>query len=184
MHAVRLAIATLAATTVAATAAVAVLGGPASAEGVRLTDPADATASNYDISKVVVRHGSGRVFVKVKFADLTPQGNSGMSIYFDTDPGLRGPEFRTGAGLFEGTDYNIGTMTGWRDNQEILSCASDLELDYKRDQATYWVERACFDEVEEVRVGIKVRDAYDGSHVVTDWVPDRRAFTDWLAAGG
>lgn len=181
MHTVRLVTTALAAA--AATAAVTLVAGPASAEGVRLTDPADASGSNYDISKVVVRHGASRVFVKVKFADLAPQGNSGMSIYFDTDPSLRGPEFRAGAGLFEGTDYNLGTMTGWRDNQELLACASDLKLDYRRDKATYWVERACFDEVAEVRVGIKVKDAYDGSHIVTDWVPHRRGFTDWLAAG-
>ena len=177
MHAHR-----LATTALAATITGSMLAAPASAEGVRLTDPADATASNYDISKVVVRHGTNRVFVKVKFADLTPQGNSGMSIYFDTDPALRGPEFRTGAGLFNGTDYNIGTMTSWRDNQEILSCASNLKLDYDSEKATYWVERACFDDADKVRVGIKVKDAYDGSHVVTDWVPDRRGFTDWLAS--
>ncbi len=181
MHTVRIVTAALAATSL--TAALALLAGPASAEGVRLADPADASASNYDISRVVVRHGAKRVFVKVKFADLTRQGNSGMSIYFDTDPSLRGPEFRAGAGLFEGTDYNLGTMTGWRDNKEILACASNLKLDYRKEKATYWVARKCLGNVAEVRVGIKVKDAYDGSHVVTDWVPDRRSFTDWLAAG-
>ncbi|WP_426244329.1 hypothetical protein [Nocardioides sp. LHG3406-4] len=178
MHIIRLATSVL-----GATAAAGLLAAPASADGVRVQDPADATASNYDVSKVVVRHGGSRLFVRVKFADLNPQGNSGMSIFIDTDKSLRGPEFRVGAGLFDGTDYNIGTMTGWRDNEEILACASDLDLNYNRETATYWVERACFDEVDQVRVGIKVKDAYDGSHVVTDWVPTRRGFTDWLAAG-
>ena len=174
-----------AAATAAVTGAVAaatLLAPPASAENLRVTDARDATASVHDVTAVAVRHGAERTAVVVTFDDLRPDGIADLSIYVDTDAGRRGPELRLGARLAEQTEHAVVAMTGWRVDEEV-ECASALRVDHERDRATYRVDDACLGDVDRLRVAVKVKDLFDGSHPVTDWAPDRRSFTGWVRRG-
>ncbi|GEP32823.1 hypothetical protein NSZ01_05910 [Nocardioides szechwanensis] len=175
----------------AALAGVAVLtlglAGPAFAESTSQTDPADVGgASLTDIRKVTLNHGTEQVITKVRFTDLqetSEAGPSGMTIYFDTRPGRKGPEFRLDTGLQSGTDYQLSRVQGWTSPGEPLSCDHSLRLGWATDVATLRVARTCLGNPAKVRVAVKMVDLYDGSHPVTDWLGNPRSFTDRVAKG-
>ena len=175
--------------TVAATTLAALtlgIAGPALAESVVLPDPADATASLSDIRKVKADHGDARLFVKVSFAELEPESDGGpsqMSVFVDTDGSRRGPEFRLGTGLQSGSDYQLVRMKDWQVVSGPLSCQHSLVLDFGANAAKARFGRACLGNPEEVRVGVKMVDLFDGSHPVTDWLKKPRGWTRWLSAG-
>ncbi|MDO9498093.1 MAG: hypothetical protein Q7J48_20485 [Nocardioides sp.] len=175
----------------AALAATAVLtlgvAGPAFAETTSQSDPADVGgASLTDIRKVTLNHGTEQVITKVRFTDLKPTseaGPSGMTIYFDTRPGRKGPEYRLDTGLQSGTDYQLSRIKGWTAPGEPLSCDHSLKLGWATDVATLRVARECLGNPAKVRVGVKMVDLYDGSHPVTDWLGNPRSFTSWVTKG-
>lgn len=163
------------------------LGGPAFAEATSQSDPADVSgASLTDIRKVRLNHGVDQVITKVRFTDLvatSEAGPSGMTVYFDTRPARKGPEFRLDTGLQSGTDYQLSRVKGWTAPGEPLSCDHSLKLGWVSDVATLRVARECLGKPAKVRVGVKMVDLYDGSHPVTDWLGKPRSYTAWVTKG-
>jgi len=161
--------------------------GPASAERLGLDDPADVGgASLSDILAVTAIHGAQRVIVRVDFAELEPTsdfGPSSLSIFLDTDRSAKGPEFRIGTGLQEGTDYQLVRMKKWKAVGEPLSCKHAVDLDFDDNQARARVNRSCLGNPEKVRIGVKMTDLFDGSHPVVDWLGKRRYLSIPLASG-
>lgn len=160
---------------------------PAHADGVRLADPADATASLADIREVRVRHTASRVVVVVRVTDLrrsARSGPAGAAVFYDTDRSRTGPEWRLTTGLHDGTDYQLVRSRGWRGSVgEPSSCAYRVRLDYAADTMTSWVARRCLGDPARVRVGVHVVDQHDPSHPVEDWLGAARSWTPGLAAG-
>lgn len=168
----------LAATTVAVAA-------PAHAEATTVKDGADTTASLQDIRKVRVNHRADDLKVRMGFTDLRKQSDAGPSsiaIFVDTRKARKGPEFRLGSGLQDGTDYQLVRMKDWKPVGEPLTCDHDLVLDFREDRLVFTASRACLGLPGEVRVGAKMTDLYDGSHPVVDWLEGPRHWTQWLAS--
>lgn len=159
---------------------------PATAEAVTVKDPADATGSLTDIRAVRVAHGPQRLLVRVFFTDLqrdSDGGPSGLSVFLDTDPARKGPEFRLSTGLQEGTDYALVRMSGWKVTGQRLTCAHSVRLDFAAHRVTARVARTCLGRPATVRVGVRMRDDYDASHPMTDWLGSARSFTRAVSAG-
>lgn len=155
--------------------------GPASADSIRQTDPADASGSLNDIRDVRLDYANQKVKVKVKVADLrrrSEAGPAGMTIHFDTNRGKAGPEYSLGTGLQDGTDYALVRSKGWSaSGSSLVSCNQyGLRLDYARDWVVFWAKPACLGNPKALRVSVFMRDDYDGSHPIRDWAP---AFHKW-----
>lgn len=170
---------------VAAAAALTLgLGAPAFAESVSVSDGADTSGSLGDILDVTANYRARNLVVKVSVADLKPTsdgGPSSMSLFIDTDPGSPGPELRLGTGMQSGSDYQLVRMTGWKASSGALTCRHGVVLDNAGDVVRFKVRRNCLGKPAEVRVGVKMRDLWDGSHPLTDWLKHPRAFTRWLS---
>lgn len=164
--------------------AIALTATAAYAEEVVVNDGADATASLTDIRKVRIDHGSEQLRVRVNFPDLRKKASAGLNIYFDKTDERRGPEFGLATPLFSGGDYSLMRMKRWQFlGDKRVECDYDVRLRWKRDVLVFTADRDCFGDPDQLRVGTKMVDRYDGSHPVTDWLIGRREFTDWLAAG-
>lgn len=161
--------------------------GPAAAERLGLDDPADVGgASLSDILVVTAVHAPKKLVVRVAFAELEPTSDAGpssLSVFVDTDPAARGPEFRVGTGLQEGTDYQLVRMKGWKAVGEALTCSHAVAIDFDADRVRTRISRACLGDPEKVRIGVKMTDLYDGSHPVVDWLGKRRYLSIPIAAG-
>jgi len=176
---------------VAAVAGVALLiaatGGPASAERLGLDDPADVGgASLSDILAVSAVHTTKKVAVRVDFAELEPTseaGPSSLAIFVDTDPSAKGPEFRVGMGLQAGTDYQLVRIEKWKAVGEPLSCAHTVAINFTTNRVRAKISRPCLGNPEQVRIGVKMTDLYDGSHPVVDWLGKPRYLSIPIAAG-
>ena len=162
------------------------LAGPAAAETTTFDDGADTTASLNDILRVRLNHGPGRVTVKIRFTDLRRHSRGGpasIGIFLDTNPDRRGPEFRLGSGLNEGTDFQLVRMRNWKPRGNPKTCNHDLALQFRKDRLVFTVARRCIGRPDTVRVGAKMIDQFDGSHPVHDWMKGPRRFTARVAAG-
>lgn len=169
-----------------AAAATTVLAGvaPASAETINTDDGADATASLTDMRKVRITHGAERVTVRISYTDLRRRGSATQAIYLDKNPNRRGPEFALFTPLFSGSDYALVRMRKWKVSSDgPISCDYSVDLRWRRDVVVVEIDRGCLGDPDDVRVALRMRDLYDGSHPVTDWLGDRREFTDWLVSG-
>ncbi|KQY64068.1 MULTISPECIES: hypothetical protein [unclassified Nocardioides] len=170
----------------AALAAVALAPAAAHADSTTVRDGADATASLSDIYRVTANHGYARLAVTTTFADLRRRstgGSSSAAIYIDTRPARTGPEYALFTGLQEGTDYQLLRMRDWKPFGDPLSCDHTLALNYRTDVARFSVARSCIGSPALVRVGMRMVDYYDGSHVIRDWMTGQRRYTTWLARG-
>ncbi len=160
--------------------------GPAAAETTSERDPADTGGSLSDIRWVKVNHGLEQVITKVRFSALertSEAGPSGITVFFDTAPGRKGPEVRFDTGLQEGTDYQVTRTRGWAQSGDRLTCPAGLKLAWAKDVAIVRVSRECLGDPAKVRVGVKMVDLYDGSHPMLDWLGNPRSFTSYVAAG-
>lgn len=161
--------------------------GPASAERLGLDDPADVGgASLSDILAVTAVHAPKKLVVRVELAELQPTSDGGpasLSVFVDTDPTAKGPEFRVGTGLQEGTDYQLVRMVGWKPVGEPLTCSHAVGIDFAANRVRTRISRACLGNPAKVRVGVKMTDLYDGSHPVVDWLGKRRYLSIPLASG-
>ncbi|WP_067441818.1 hypothetical protein [Nocardioides jensenii] len=170
-----------------ALATVALMPTPAAnAESTAVNDGADATASLSDIHRVTANHAVSRLGVIVTFDDLRRHntgGSSGATIYLDTKPARTGPEFALFTGLEDGTDYQLMRMRNWRPFGEPKACDHTVGLNYTADTARFSVARSCIGLPAKVRVGVRMVDHHDGSHVITDWMTGPRRYTSWLARG-
>lgn len=170
-------------TAVVAIAAATVLAGPAHAEKARYADPVDASASLTDIRAVVVDHRTAQLVVKVKFTDLRRRstgGPSGLTMLIDTRADRTGAEFRLTTGLQGGTDYQLMKVRGGRAVGEPLTCDHRVRLDFAEDRLSFAAARDCLESPASVRIGVKMRDEFDSSHPVVDWLGEPRSWTDRL----
>ena len=164
---------------------VGLLAGPAHAEKVRYADPADTTGSLTDIRAVTPDHRTTRLVVKVRFTDLRRRstgGPSGLTIAIDTRTDRAGAEYRLTAGLQAGTDYQLMRVRKGKAVGEPLTCPHQVRLDYVNDRLTFATARTCIGSPESIRVGVKMRDDWDASHPMTDWLGKPRSYTDWLVS--
>ena len=168
------------ATALAALIAASTVAGPAHAVKKRYVDPADATASLTDIRSVVVDHRVGQLVVKIRFTDLRRRstgGPAGLTMLIDTRSDRVGAEFRLTTGLQSGTDFQLVKVRGGRAVGEPLSCPHRLRLDFAGDRLVFGAARTCLGSPQSVRVGVKMRDDFDSSHPVVDWLGAPRSWT-------
>ena len=92
------------------------LAAPAHAEKYSIDDPADASGSLNDIYGLTYNHGEENVRFVIRVADLRRVSNAGATLYLDTKPDNKGPEYALGTGLSSGTDYALFRVEGWRDH--------------------------------------------------------------------
>lgn len=176
---------TRAAIVLAAAAAVVAAGvAPASAETLRTDDGADATASLTDMRKIRITHGTEDVTVRITYPNLRKKGAAHQSVYLDRNPDRRGPEFALFTPLFSGSEYALVRMRDWKVSSDgPISCSYSVDLRWARDVALVRIDRTCLGNPDDLRVALRMRDLADGSHPVTDWLGERREFTDWLVSG-
>jgi hypothetical protein len=157
---------------------------PANAERYSVDDPADAAASLNDIYGLTVAHGEQRVRFSIRLDDLRRVSSAGATLFLDTNPLDKGPEYALGVGLADGTDYALSEVEGWRGiSAEPLHCKYTLHLRYKADVVNGWISRGCLDKPATVRAAVKMVDNYDASHVITDWAPAKKKFGLAIAPG-
>lgn len=179
-----------AAASVAGLAALALLAGtaPAVADATTVVD-GDDSPIKADLTEVRIAHTSEHVRVRLLFDDLLRDGrrhSQGVSIFFDTDPTDRGPEYRLSSGLNSGTDYQLDQVRGWGDVQgeSLQNCDYIGRFDWRRDTATFRVDPPCFDDLEEapeVAVAVKVGEWTRPTGTRTDWLLGTRTFTEPVA---
>ena len=90
----------------------ALVAAPAHAEFYSIDDPADAEESLTDIYGLEANHGVDNVLVKVRFNELMRSSAAGVSVFFDTDRDVKGPEYVLSSGLGDGTDYVLTEADG------------------------------------------------------------------------
>ena len=180
----KLGIAAIAVTTAAL--GVGLVAGPAHAEKATFTDdPADAGGSLTDIRRVVLEHRTSAVVVRVGFDDLRSRstaGPSGLAIGLDTRGDLDGPEFRLTTGLQSGTDYQLMRVSNGHTVGEPLTCPHKVRLYFTEDRLNFAASRACLGSPRRVRIAVLMRDEFDSSHPVTDWLGQPRSYTRWLTS--
>ena len=105
----------------AATLAVATLAltqtPAANADGIGVSDPKD-LGHGVDLRSVEVEHRTNNVVVTTTHTDLRPSFRTGSSgsVFLDTDPDDRGPEYLFAGGFFRGTGYNLLEVDGFADS--------------------------------------------------------------------
>lgn len=160
-----------------------VLAAPAHAEFYSIDDPADAKGSLTDIYGLEANHGGDNVLVKVRFNELMRSSAAGVSVFFDTDRDVKGPEYVLSSGLGDGTDYVLTAADGWRGIDDRISCDYSARPKWGQDVFRAVISRDCFDRVPSVRVSVKMVDQADGSTPVRDWVPKRHRWSLPIASG-
>lgn len=180
----RISLTTLAALALASMIA-SMIAAPASADAefYSIDDPADASASLTDIYGLEANHGGENVLVKVRFNELMRSSAAGVSVFFDTDRDVKGPEYVLSSGLGDGTDYVLTTADGWHGSDDRISCDYSARPRWGKDVFRALISRDCFDRVGSVRVSVKMVDQADGSHPVVDWVPKRHRWSLPIASG-
>ena len=165
------------------TLATVALAAPASAETANVLDGPDASGSLGDILTVNIKHRDRRVVVTTNVADLRRQsegGPSGLNIWFDTDPGRRvrstssGPgssPARTTSCLVRGTGEPSGSRS---------SCDHHATFDWAGDKVVLSVARRCLGRPAQIRVAERMRDDFDASHPIIDWMKGTRQFSRWV----
>ncbi|CUR54120.1 exported hypothetical protein [metagenome] len=176
----RLAVAAVALATITTGA----LAGPASAEAVTIVDGPDASGSLGDILDVRINHAARRVIVKTELADLRASsegGPSGLNIWLDTDPSTTGPDFVFRTGLQAGQDFTLQRTNRFKPIGEPLTCDHRVRFDRAADIVRLSVARPCLGRPEKVRIAERMRDDFDGSHPIIDWLKRTRHLTRWVA---
>ncbi|WP_028644563.1 hypothetical protein [Nocardioides sp. URHA0020] len=171
--------------TAAALGATLVAAPAAQAEQRRYADPADAAASLTDIRAVKVDHGARTLAVTVRFTDLRRRSDGGpasLTIGIDTRSSRPGAEFRLVSGLQEGTDYQLMRVRHGRVVGEPLTCGHRVRLDFAHNRLRFVGSRTCLGSPARARIAVLMRDEWDASHPITDWLGARRSYTAWLAS--
>ena len=168
---------------VPALALIALTAVPAHAEFYAIDDPADAEGSLTDIYGLEVNHGSDNVLVKVRFNELMRSSAAGVSVFFDTDRDVKGPEYVLSSGLGDGTDYALTEADGWRGSDDRVRCDYAARPKWGQEVFRAVVSRDCLDRASSVRVSVKMVDQADGSDPVVDWAPRRQRWTLPVGSG-
>lgn len=148
------------------------------------TDAAGDVDSGVDLLKARLGNG-GMVRIALTHDDLVrhPEYGVGASIFLDTDPAEKGPEFEFVGGFFEGTDYMLAETDGWKRDRTVnmQKCFYILKLDYDADRSVVRIDPDCFGDPEKVRIAVKATgDSAEGPE--HDWLGGRRQFTKWAAS--
>ncbi|MGN6574516.1 MAG: hypothetical protein ACTHKG_02400, partial [Nocardioides sp.] len=163
------------------------LAGSAAAATTTITpDPVGDMDHGADIVSVkVVNEKSVRVVLKA--ADLVPsyQSGAGVKIYFDTDPQDAGPEYAFLGGLFDGTDYGVVAVDGWKVPKYPTTVGKFyiMKLDYEKDVAKIRISRAALGRPDAIRVAVRTSGEQPDGDYVHDWLGARREFTPWITRG-
>lgn len=156
---------------------------PAHAEYYSIDDPADASASLTDIYGFSAMHGGSNVLVRVRFNELVRSSAAGVSVFFDTDRDVKGPEYVLSSGLGDGTDYVLMKAVAWRGSDDRVTCDYEARPRWGKDVFRALVSRDCLDGAGSVRISVKMVDMADGSTPVVDWVPKRHRWSLPIASG-
>lgn len=167
----------------AAVALAGLVAAPAHAEFYSIDDPSDASASLTDVRGLEANHGSDNLLVKVRFRELMRSSAAGVSVFVDTDREEKGPEYVLSSGLGDGTDYVLTEADAWRGSERRVDCDYSARPKWGRDVFRAVLSRDCFDRAASVRVSARMVDQADGSHVVVDWVPQRRRWSLPIESG-
>ena len=159
-------------------------GRPAAAETTTFDDGADTTASLNDILRVgsTTAPGGDREDQVHRPPPALPGRAREHRHLPRHQPRRRGPEFRLGSGLNEGTDFQLVRMRNWKPRGNPKTCNHDLALQFRKDRLVFTVARRCIGTPATVRVGAKMIDQFDGSHPVHDWMKGPRRFTAPVAS--
>ena len=154
---------------------------PAPGAAVVTEDQAGDIDAGVDLRKVRLANRD-MVRVVLKHDDLVPHPEYGVgaSIFLDTDPAQKGPEFQFIGGLFQGTDYMLAEADGWRLGKTVnmKKCFYIMKLDYEAERTVVRLEPGCLGDPEKVRIAVKATaDSAEGA--AHDWLGSRRAFTGW-----
>lgn len=175
--------------TLAAAAAAAftiALAAPASAATATFEDAPGDVAHGVDLQSVTVVNEKN-IRIVIQHADLRRSYKSGASgtVYLDTVPAEKGPEFAFTGGFFEGTDYALVHTDGWKLRQEAqpMRCSYEMHMDYTEDVTRIRISRACLDKPGKVRVAVKAGGQQADGDIVRDWLGERRELTAWVARG-
>ncbi len=91
-----------------------------------------------------------------------------------------GPEYVFGTGLQSGTDYFLSRARNWRAVGEPSSCSHDATFDWAGDKVVLSVARRCLGRPAQIRVAERMRDDFDASHPIIDWMKGTRQFSRWV----
>ena len=178
---------TIAAVALTAAALPLVVAGPASAEQFRIDDPQESTHGS-DLLALQVRNGAENVDVTTQHADLrrSPATGTAGTIYIDTDPRDRGPEYVFVGGFYAGTDYRLLETEGfgrsaWGDPIEHGDYI--MRAKYAEDRVRIRMSRAALGNPDDVRVAVRISGTRASGGSVVDWAGKPRSFTPWLAQG-
>ncbi len=173
---------------VGAAAAAFVLGlaGPATAATATFEDASGDVAHPVDLQSVeVVNEKNLRIVLQ--HDDLRRSYKSGASgtVFLDTDPSRKGPEYVFAGGYFEGADYALIKTDGWTFGRRAvpLTCSYEMHLDYAADVTRMRISRACLDNPGKVRVAVKVAGEQADGDIVRDWLGARCEFSPGVARG-
>ena len=171
---------------VAAGAAALALGlaAPATAATATFDDASGDVAHPVDLQSVKVVNEKN-VRIVLQHDDLTRSFKSGASgtVFLDTDPAEKGPEFAFAGGYFEGADYALIKTDGWTFGRRAvpLTCSYEMHLDYAADVTRMRISRGCLGNPDKVRVAVKVGGEQADGDIVRDWLGSRRELTPWVA---
>ncbi len=171
---------------VAAAAATLTVAGPALAASLTVTDPQD-ISHGVDLRKVKVYNGEANLKVTLTHVNLRKSFKTGASgsVYIDTDPADKGPEYVFTGGFYEGTDYQFLRTDGFgvKNWGKPVKCSYRMTLDYAEEKTRMRIGQGCLGDVDRVRVAVKVAGERTDGSTVTDWLGGPRQFTDWVARG-
>lgn len=157
----------------------------AGADSIGVEDPAD-LGHGADLRSVVVDHRERNVVITTTHENLRSSFRSGSSgsVFIDTDPSDRGPEFAFVGGYFKGTDYQLVHTEGFHHRTWGMPVEGSYRmfLDYDREHVRMRISREALGSPEEVRIAVRVAGSRrDGSSTRTDWLGEPRSFTEWVA---
>lgn len=171
----------------AAVAALALgLAAPATAATATFDDAAGDVAHPVDLQSVTVVNEKN-VRIVLQHDGLRRSFKSGASgtVFLDTDPAAKGPEYAFTGGFFEGADYALIKTDGWTFGRRAvpLTCSYEMHLDYAADVTRMRMSRGCLGNPGKVRVAVKVGGEQADGDFVRDWLGSRRELTPWVARG-
>ncbi len=170
----------------ATTAAALTVAAPALAASLTVTDPED-ISHGVDLRKVKVYNGEANLKVTLTHINLRRSFKTGASgsVYIDTDPTDKGPEYVFSGGFYEGTDYTLSHTEGFGVKKwgKPVKCSYQMRLDYAEEKTRMRIGQGCLGDVDQVRVAVKVAGERTDGSIVTDWLGEPREFTDWVARG-
>lgn len=129
-----------------------------------------------DVIRVDVDHAPRRIFVDTVFR-TGPYDE--MTIFYDTRPGRRGPEFALYKTFYGVTLYPSGPRHGFGDR---IRCA-DLGVDLDHRTWVAHVNRGCLRGPQGRRpaqVRVQVHSADETYYNASDWAPGRHRSSPWL----